>query len=84
MRLTVTALIAGTVRIGEVLAGEVHAGKIVAVQLDSGQIVGLVAGRRVELGEANAAAVKSPPERAQKLAPRISAPVRLALVNVRS
>ena len=38
------------VGIREVLAGEVHAGKIVACQADSGQIVGLVAGRRVELG----------------------------------
>ena len=34
----------------EVLAGEVRARQIVAAQSDSGQIVGLVAGRRVELG----------------------------------
>ena len=47
------------VRIGEILAGEVPAGQIVSVQTDSGQIVGLVAGRRVELGQRNAAEIAS-------------------------
>ena len=42
-------------RIREVLADEIRAGKIVVYQVDSGQIVGQVAGRRVELGNGDAA-----------------------------
>ena len=68
------------VRVREVLAGEVAAAQVVAVQADPGQIVGLVAGRRIELGErqAGAAVVES----RLKFAPCTSAPVKSAPVSV--
>ena len=72
LKLALVRSLAPTGRIGEVLAGEVHAREVAHIQLDPGQIVGLVAGRRVELGLRDAR---------MKLAPRTSAPVRFAPVR---
>ena len=74
LRLALVSVAICEVRIREVLAGEVHAGKVVVLQTDSSQIVGLVAGRRVELGRCDSLDAK--------YAPRTSAPVRFAPVSV--